>query len=486
MKSLDNILKYKLDYLIIVLLSFPILFLKLGSFSLRLWDESIYATNSIEMMERGEWIVPYFNGEMDYWNTKPPMINWLQIISMKIFGINEFAIRFPSALAALATLLIVYWFIKKHFNSITGFVASLVLLTSVGFVTFHGARTGDTDALLTFFMTTFNLLILDLLLSNKISTKKLIGIFLSILLGFLTKSIAIFLFIPAIVIYILVYEKTILRQLLYNKYFWILSSTVFFVIIGFILLRNNLQPGYLNLIFSHEIGRIGSTIENHNEPFNFYLDNLVMHRYSYWIIFAMSSFILLFVKDENENRRKVLMVISILSLFYFALISFSVTKLAWYDIPLFPILAINVALLFHLASERIQLNFKKSIIAIIIVFFIPYKHVFGLSQTNHYGEFETKNEVKERYLKLNFEKLVNSDFNTIVIYHNEYDRALKFYKKRFENSGKNLIITNQFEMTQKSIIIVEEEDLSKVMLFFMDYNKFNNERFENLHIIKSE
>jgi 4-amino-4-deoxy-L-arabinose transferase-like glycosyltransferase len=483
---LTGFLKYKLDYLLIILLSFPILFLKLGSFSLRLWDESIYATNSIEMMERGEWIVPYFNGEMDYWNTKPPMINWLQILSMKIFGINEFAIRFPSALAALATLIIVYWFIKKHFNIFTGFVASMVLLTSVGFVTFHGARTGDTDVLLTFFITITNLLTLDLIISKEKIKSKLILISISIALAFLTKSVAAFLFLPAILIYFIIYEKQFLVRLLKNKILWFSIAGCLMIVFGFIMLRNHQQPGYLNLIFQSDLGRVGSTIENHNEPFNFYLDNLVLHRYSYWIIFVMSSFILLFTKDENENRRKVLLFISILSLFYFTLISFSVTKLAWYDIPLFPILAVNIALLFHLTLERIQLNFKKSIIAFVIVFFIPYKHVFGLSQTNHYGVFETENEVKERYLKLNFEKLVNSEFNTIVIYHNDYDRALKFYKKRFEDSGKKLIITNQFEMTPKSIIIVEEEELSKVMLFFMDYNKFNNERFENLHIIKSE
>jgi 4-amino-4-deoxy-L-arabinose transferase-like glycosyltransferase len=483
---LVEFLKYKLDYLLIILLSIPILFLKLGSFSLRLWDESIYATNSIEMMERGEWIVPYFNGEMDYWNTKPPMINWLQILSMKIFGINELAIRLPSALAALATILLVYWFIKKHFNSMTGFVASMVLLTSVGFVTFHGARTGDTDVLLTFFMTASTLFILDMILNERISNKKLIVIFTCIFLGFLTKSIVIFLFLPAILFYFLIYEKSFFRQLVINKNLWMLLLSALLLIISFILLRNNLQPGYINLIFSNEIGRIGTTIENHNEPFQFYIDNLMNYRFTYWFIFFMTSFLLLFNTQIDEKIKKIIRFVSLLSIFYFAFISISVTKLAWYDIPLFPLMAINISLFFRFIIDKMILSYFKKFAIITIVFFLPYKHVFGLSQSNHYNDFEMQNEAKERYLKLNFEKLVNSDFNTIVIYHNKYDRALKFYKKRFEDLGKNLIITDKFEMTPKSIIIVEEENLSKVMLFFMDFNKFNNERFENLHIIKSE
>jgi len=41
------------------------------------------------------------------WNTKPPLMIWCQVISMKLLGINEWAIRLPSALAALFTCAII-------------------------------------------------------------------------------------------------------------------------------------------------------------------------------------------------------------------------------------------------------------------------------------------------------------------------------------------------------------------------------------------
>lgn len=483
---MEGFIKYKLDYLVIILLSFPILFLKLGSFSLRLWDESIYATNSIEMMERGEWIVPYFNGEMDYWNTKPPMINWLQIISMKIFGINEFAVRLPSALAALFTVLLVYWFLKNHFTRLAGMMGSLVLLTSVGFISYHGARTGDTDALLTLCTTAVSLFVLDALLKNKFSNKHIFAVFIFLVAGFLTKSIAAFLLLPPILFFVFYFHKNLFLGLLRNKIFWITGFSALILIFGFILLRNSLQPGYLDLIFSNEMGRMGTTIEQHQGPFFFYLDNLVNQRFSYWILLAMGSFSLFFLKEKTDKSNIVVKYVGAISLFYFLLISISVTKLAWYDLPLFPILAINIALLLHFIFEKLQLSISKSVIAVCIVFFIPYKHVFGLSQTNHYVEYEMKNEVKERYLKLNFDKLVNSDVNIITVYCNSYDRSLRFYKKRFELSGKQMEITNECEMKPNSLFIIENEFLSKTMSHFFNYNNLVVEHFENLHIIKSE
>ncbi len=438
------------------------------------------------MMERGEWIVPYFNGVMDYWNTKPPMINWLQIISMKIFGINEFAIRFPSAVAALLTVLLVYWFLKKHFTRLAGMMGSLVLLTSVGFVSYHGARTGDTDALLTLCTTAISLFVLDALLKNTFSNKHIFAAFIFLVIGFLTKSIAVFLLLPPILFFVFYFHKNLLIGLIRNKVFWISGISASLLIFGFVLLRNSLQPGYIELIFSNEMGRMGTTIEQHEGPFLFYLDNLVNLRYSYWILFAMGSFLLLFLKEKTDKRNIVVKYVGTISIFYFLLISVSVTKLAWYDIPLFPILAVNIALLFNFIFERLQLGFSKSIIAVCMVLFIPYKHVFGLSQTNHYVEYEMKNEVKERYLKLNFDKLVNSNISIITVYCNSYDRSLKFYKKRFEMSGKRMEITSEYEMKPNSLFIIEDEFISRTMLHFYDYNNLVEENFENLHVIKSE
>ena len=65
-------------------------------------DEPRYAQIAREMLGRGDWITPKLGG-FD-WFEKPALLYWLQIISYKLFGINEFAARFGSAIFGLLTV----------------------------------------------------------------------------------------------------------------------------------------------------------------------------------------------------------------------------------------------------------------------------------------------------------------------------------------------------------------------------------------------
>src|SRR5688572_7867355 len=90
-------------YLLLIAFALVLFFWNLGAASLWDVDEGRNATAALEMFERDEWIVPTFNAELRV--DKPALLYWLQIFAYKLFGVNEFAARFPSALAALATLL---------------------------------------------------------------------------------------------------------------------------------------------------------------------------------------------------------------------------------------------------------------------------------------------------------------------------------------------------------------------------------------------
>jgi 4-amino-4-deoxy-L-arabinose transferase-like glycosyltransferase len=71
-------------------------------------DEPRFAEASREMIERGDYIVPRFNNQFRL--DKPPLAYWAQIASYKIFGENDFAARFPSAVAAaLVAMSILAW-----------------------------------------------------------------------------------------------------------------------------------------------------------------------------------------------------------------------------------------------------------------------------------------------------------------------------------------------------------------------------------------
>ncbi len=81
-----------------------------GSWSLPLIDrdEPRFAEASREMLERGDWVVPYFNNEYRF--DKPPLIYWLQASSYRVLGESDFAARLPSVLAAAFSCVLVYFF----------------------------------------------------------------------------------------------------------------------------------------------------------------------------------------------------------------------------------------------------------------------------------------------------------------------------------------------------------------------------------------
>ncbi|OHB93649.1 MAG: hypothetical protein A3E19_06580 [Planctomycetes bacterium RIFCSPHIGHO2_12_FULL_52_36] len=96
------------------------------------------------------WLVPHFNG--DPYNEKPPLYFWLiALASMPVGDVTEFTARLPSALAALGTVIVVYFLGKALLNERAGLLASLILLSSPGF--FRSACMVRIDMSVAFFFT---------------------------------------------------------------------------------------------------------------------------------------------------------------------------------------------------------------------------------------------------------------------------------------------------------------------------------------------
>jgi len=94
----------------------------LGSAPLFDWDEINFAESAREMIVSGN----YFQVQINYqpfWE-KPPLFIWLQVGSMKLFGINEFAARFPNALVGIVTLLVLFSTGRKLHSDRLGWIVS--------------------------------------------------------------------------------------------------------------------------------------------------------------------------------------------------------------------------------------------------------------------------------------------------------------------------------------------------------------------------
>lgn len=90
-----------------VLLFFPFL----GAVHLFDWDEINFAECSREMLVTGDYLRVYIDFQ-PFWE-KPPLFFWMQSAAMKIFGVNEYAARFPNALCGVVTLITIYMVGKK-------------------------------------------------------------------------------------------------------------------------------------------------------------------------------------------------------------------------------------------------------------------------------------------------------------------------------------------------------------------------------------
>ncbi len=98
----------------IILLAAIFMLPYLGSVNLFDSNEVNYAESSREMILTGD----YLNVQIDFqpFPEKPPLFFWLQVASMKIFGINEFAARFPNFICGIVTLMILYSFGKRIYG----------------------------------------------------------------------------------------------------------------------------------------------------------------------------------------------------------------------------------------------------------------------------------------------------------------------------------------------------------------------------------
>lgn len=91
-------------------------------------DEIRRALVTLEMMLRDNYWVPTLNGE--YFLNKPPLYNWLLVLSFKTFGVNAFALRIPVIVAIFWYGWVIYKFASKHVGQRVATIAALLFITN--------------------------------------------------------------------------------------------------------------------------------------------------------------------------------------------------------------------------------------------------------------------------------------------------------------------------------------------------------------------
>ena len=314
------------------------LFWRLGEQPLQNWDESRMAVNAAEMLRNHQWLVPHFKGAPDLWNTKPPLLVWLQALSLHIFGYSEWAVRLPTALAALALTAAVAAFARRWLGGpLAGLLAGLALLSSKGFVTHHVARTGDYEALLLLFSTMQVMAGFAWLQTSR--RRYLLVLGAAVGLAVLTKSVAGVFLLPGLAIEII--RRGRLLALLRQPAAWVAALLALGLPAVWYALREHLGPGYWLAVWQNELGgRMLGKLEQHDFPWYWYFTSFVSQQFLLWTPWVLAAAWALARRPFRRPAHRFLTLAAWSGGVFFLVISLASTKLAWYDAPIYPLLAL--------------------------------------------------------------------------------------------------------------------------------------------------
>ena len=233
-------------------------------------DESRYAEIPREMIASGDWIVPRLNG-LRYFE-KPVMGYWLNALSIKLFGENAFAVRFPSAAATGLSAFMVFLLIRRFSGEIAAAtLAALIFLTS--FIVFGIGTFNILDSMLAVFVTASMTSFFFAHDTDSLKKKKknvyllLFGIFCGI--AFLTKGFLAFA-IPVVAIVPFMIWEGRFKELFTICWLPIIAAVL--VVIPWAVMVHFKAPDFWNFfVWNEHIKRFVSSGAQHHESFWYYV-----------------------------------------------------------------------------------------------------------------------------------------------------------------------------------------------------------------------
>ena len=188
-------------------------------------DEGLYARRAKLILDSGDWLSPFSSP-----HHKTVGSYWAIAISLKLFGISDWASRLPSTIAGLIATLLFYLTALRYFKPLNSLVASLCLMAMP--IYFQSLRTVGPDMVfIALILAQIYLLTSIDSVSNPISYWKIFGVGVCISLAFFVRSLVVL--IPLISLCPLIF----VRQFFRKKQFW------FWVVCGLLL-------GSIPLLFS--------------------------------------------------------------------------------------------------------------------------------------------------------------------------------------------------------------------------------------------
>ena len=365
-------------YLFLILASAVLYIPFLGGVHLFDWDEINFAESAREMIVSGN----YLSVQIDFktfWE-KPPLFIWIQVLSMKIFGINEFAARFPNAICGITTMLIIFRTGQKLLNERFGLIWSL--LHAISFLPFIYFKSGIIDPWfnLFIFLGISNFIIFYKRNPGDPGWKLLLSSALFTGLSVLTKG-PVGLLIFGLVAAVYIALQRFRFKMNFTQFF---SWIIVFGIIGgfwFLLLLFNGDSQIIAEFFDYQI-RLLKTEDAGHGGFLFYHFVILLFGVFPSSVMALSSIFSRKEEDLNINYFKTWMNV----LFWVVLILFTIvkTKIVHYSsMAYFPITFFAAITVYKMLENKIKVS-RTVIVLLISVAFLWAAGLFIFPFIEHY------------------------------------------------------------------------------------------------------
>ncbi len=440
-----------------------------------IWDEAIYANNALEMANNNRYWVFTNNDVPDHYNSKPPLVLWLQSVSFGLFSYTEFALRLPTFLALLGVLFLFFLLAKKRKLPAGIFiVASFILLTTRGAIRPHVFLSGDLDGVLVFFTTALCFIHLGQNTQKEVSDTSIMLSILCLLGGYFTKSTAVLLILPSLLAGYCYAEN--IRSLLKNKVLYIGLCLVLCIVMSYYILRERYDPGYMQVVWDSEFTRYTSKVMSWQvQPFYFYFKNILTRFNPYYSILTLLV-AMPYVLLRNRQHTRLVFHIFILCLGYLMIISIPAIKLEWYDAPVYPLWSFGLSIMLYelyasLKNKATQSVFTATTSTVVICLsacFLAWKMCVSLTATRIYEPQEEEaaalKHVDEVYHLPSYAVLMDVEENKM----HHFD-ALHFYIKSFRlNEHKTVILKRTLVevLPNDSLIVTQQYKIDSLQSIF--------------------
>ncbi len=316
-----------------------------------LWDnsETAYGEVAREILISHSWVVLHLNGAP--WFVQPPLYFWLAALFAEAFGVSEFALRLPSALATIAMAAVVGYAVARVATARAALLAAVVLSTSL--MQAVVGRLAIMDALLDLAVAVAILAWFAALRTG--GAAWWYGGWVALALGTLAKGPVA----PAVTVLVVLpwalWERAAGRRIATpSAARWSIGVGLFAAILlpwVTALARAAGPVAFLELIGHYTVGRYLGTIENQSGPLWYYLPVVILGFFP-WFAFLVPA-LLEGWRDARSDRDGSLARLALVwAVVPFVFFSLAKTKLPNYIALELPAFAILVAVWFDRVAER--------------------------------------------------------------------------------------------------------------------------------------